>query len=193
MSFHPELRQFFCLLNQIFQPKSTKAVDLFLFSFLRFSTAQNFHKLTNKILISMSANQWFPTFFLLYSTPKVDFSFVLSESCQTAKSLDCQLDFQVIKIFSLFVTLSKTTFSPLTNKFWPKMKSLFFSHKSRNKSLQINAIILRFLSVRIMFVNTFPWNFLSESSFQSKSFLFVQTLLVPLPPANQVFISFLAV
>ena len=38
-----------------------------------------------------------------------------------------------------------------------------------------------------MFVNTFLWNFHSESSFQSKSFLFVQTLLVSLLPANQVF------
>ena len=67
------------------------------------------------------------------------------------------------------------------------MKSLFFSHKSRNKNLQINAIILRFLSVRIMFVNTFLWNFHSKSSFQSNSFLFVQKFLVSLLPANQVF------
>ena len=67
------------------------------------------------------------------------------------------------------------------------MKSLFFSLKSRNKSLQIKAIILRFLSVRIMFVNTFLWNFHSKSSFQSNSFLFVQKLLVSLLPANQVF------
>ena len=63
----------------------------------------------------------------------------------------------------------------------------FFSLKSRNKSLQINAIILRFLSVRIMFVNTFLWNFHSKSSFQSNSFLFVQKFLVSLLPANQVF------
>ena len=69
----------------------------------------------------------------------------------------------------------------------------FFSLKSRNESLQINAINLGFLSVEIMFVNTFLWNFHSESSFQSKNFLFVQTLLVSLLPANQVFISFLAV
>ena len=67
------------------------------------------------------------------------------------------------------------------------MKCLFFSLKSRNKSLQINAIILRFLSVRIMFVNTFLWNFHSKSSFQSNSFLFVQKFLVSLLPANQVF------
>ena len=37
-----------------------------------------------------------------------------------------------------------------------------------------------------MFVNTFLWNFHSKKSFQSDSFLFVQTLLVSLPPANQV-------
>jgi len=62
------------------------------------------------------------------------------------------------------------------------MKSLFFSLKSQNKSLQINAIIFRFLSVRIMFVNTFLWNFHHKSSFQ-----FLQKLLVSLPPVNQVF------
>ena len=38
-----------------------------------------------------------------------------------------------------------------------------------------------------MFVNTFLWNFHSKKSFQSDSFLFVQTLLVSLPPVNQVF------
>ena len=65
-------------------------------------------------------------------------------------------------------------------------KSFFFSLKSQNKSLQINAIIFRFLSVRIMFVNTFLWNFHYKSSFQSDCFQFMQKILVSLPPANQV-------
>ena len=41
-----------------------------------------------------------------------------------------------------------------------------------------------------MFVNTFLWNFHSESSFQSDSFLFMQMLIVSLLPANQVLCFF---
>ena len=77
-------------------------------------------------------------------------------------------------------------FQPAYEQSLTENEKSFFFLKSQNKSLQINAIIFRFLSVRIMFVNTFLWNFHSKSSFRSLSFLFVQTLLVSLPPANQV-------
>ena len=83
-------------LNYSMTAKQTWTKKGFLiFLFLCFLSAQNCHKLTNKILISKSANQWFSTFFLLFSILKVDLSFVLSESCQTAKSLDFQLNFQI--------------------------------------------------------------------------------------------------
>ena len=84
-------------------------------------------------------------------------------------------------------------FQPAYEQSLTENEKSFFSHKSRNKNLQINAIILRFLSVRIMFVNTFLWNFHLKSSFQSDSFQFLQKLLVSLPHVNQVFSFFLAV
>jgi len=46
---NPRNSHFSRLINRTFQPKSTKAVVFLYFSFLRFLTAQNCHKLTNKI------------------------------------------------------------------------------------------------------------------------------------------------
>ena len=102
----------------------------------------------------------------------------------------CRLNFGCLKELSLANRFSIPYLNALSarlrTKSDRKWNVFLFSLKSRNKSLQISAIIIRFMSVRIMFVNTFLWNFHHKSSFQSDCFQFVQKILVSLPPANQV-------
>ena len=144
-------------------------VNTFLWIFHSKSSFQsNSFLFVQKLLVSLPPANQVLNFFSRYLNALSARKWEKSESLKVKKSEFVFLSFS-LRLFKrafsrkpIFNSLSKCTFSPLTNKVWPKMKCLFFSLKSRNKSLQINALILRFLSVRIMFVNTFLWIFHSK-------------------------------